>query len=81
MQENFLISVIIPVYNNQKYIGRCLRSLKAQSLNKKNFEVVIIDDGSRDHSMDEILKQKKAITERLNFVQKKADEFLNKNYD
>jgi glycosyltransferase involved in cell wall biosynthesis len=58
MQENFLVSVIIPVYNNQKYIGRCLRSLKVQSLNKKNFEVVIIDDSSRDHSMDEILKQK-----------------------
>jgi len=58
MQENFLVSVIIPVYNSQKYIGRCLRSLKTQSLNKKNFEVIIIDDGSRDHSIDEITKQK-----------------------
>ena len=58
MQENFLVSVIIPVYNSQKYIGRCLRSLKTQSLNKKNFEVIIIDDGSRDHSIDEIIKQK-----------------------
>lgn len=37
---------------------------------EKNFE----DD-------KDFLKQKKAITERLNFVQKKADEFLNKNYD
>ncbi len=39
-------SVVIPLYNKQAEIARCLRSVQAQTL--KNFEVVIIDDGSQD---------------------------------
>ena len=56
MQKNYKISVIIPVYNSEKYIGRCLRSLKRQSLNKKNYEIIIINDCSKDNSMNEIKK-------------------------
>jgi glycosyltransferase involved in cell wall biosynthesis len=70
MQENFLVSVIIPVYNSQKYIGRCIRSLKVQSLNKKNFEVIIVDDGSQDHSMEEIAKQ---ITDNFHIIKNKKN--------
>lgn len=42
------ISVIVPVYNCEKYIKRCLASIIKQSY--KNFEVIIIDDGSKDQS-------------------------------
>jgi len=56
MQKNYKISVIIPIYNSEKYIGRCLRSLKRQSLNKKNYEIIIINDCSKDNSMNEIKK-------------------------
>ena len=35
MQENLFISVIIPVFNSEKFIGRCLRSLINQTLKKK----------------------------------------------
>ena len=35
MQKNFLVSVIVPVHNSVKFIGRCLRSLKNQTLSKK----------------------------------------------
>lgn len=59
MQNSLLVSVIIPVYNSEKYIGRCLRSLNRQTLNKRNFELVIIDDGSFDNSLKEIQKHKK----------------------
>lgn len=58
MQQNFFVSVIVPVFNSQKYVGRCLRSLKNQSLSKSNYEVIIIDDFSNDNSLNEIKKQK-----------------------
>lgn len=48
------ITIIIPVYNGEKFIERCLDSVLAQTL--KNFIVVVIDDGSRDNSLD-ILRQ------------------------
>ena len=42
------ISVIIPVYNTEKYIEKCLESLAGQTM--KDFEVVIVNDGSKDES-------------------------------
>ena len=41
-----LISVIIPVYNEEKMIGICLKSLKHQSY--KQMEIIVVDDGSSD---------------------------------
>lgn len=46
MQE--LISVIVPIFNVEKYIGRCLESLIGQTY--QNIEVICIDDGSTDSS-------------------------------
>lgn len=40
------ISVIIPVYNGEKYIKRCVESVKNQTFN--NWEIILIDDGSKD---------------------------------
>ena len=60
MQKNFLVSVIIPVFNSDKFIGRCLRSLKNQTLNKKNYEIIVIDDCSIDSSLREIKKHKQS---------------------
>ena len=58
MQQKYFISVIIPVYNTQQYIGRCLRSLRNQSISKRFFEIIIVDDFSTDNSLKEIKKQK-----------------------
>ena len=43
-----LISVIIPVKDQEKYIGRCIRSILSQSLHRDDFEVIVINDGSKD---------------------------------
>lgn len=48
------ISVIIPVYNTEEYILRCLNSIVSQTF--KDYEIIIIDDGSKDKSSD-IIKE------------------------
>ena len=42
-------SVIVPLYNNEKYIERCLKSLLAQDCD--DFEIIVVDDGSSDGSL------------------------------
>lgn len=42
------ISVIVPVYNVEKYLYRCIDSILAQTFT--DFEVLLIDDGSKDKS-------------------------------
>ena len=44
MQTNPKISVIVPVYNVEKFLPRCLDSLLAQTFS--DFEILLIDDGS-----------------------------------
>lgn len=44
-----MISIIIPVYNTEKYLGRCINSVLNSTY--KNFEILLIDDGSKDHSL------------------------------
>src|SRR3569832_1930679 len=49
-----LISVVIPVYNEEKRIGRAIRSIQNQTY--KNLEIIVVDDGSTDGTA-EVVKQ------------------------
>ena len=49
-----LLSIIVPVYNVEKYIHTCIESLYRQNLDEKVFEVIIVNDGTKDHSMEVI---------------------------
>lgn len=46
---NPLISIIVPTYNNEPYLARCIESLINQTY--KNIEIILIDDGSCDNSL------------------------------
>lgn len=50
MSKDLLFSVIIPVYNMQLYLEKCLDSIVNQSY--KNLEIIIINDGSQDESLN-----------------------------
>lgn len=54
--NNILISVIIPVYNSEKYLKQCLDSVINQTYN--NLEIIVVNDGSTDKSL-EIIKSYK----------------------
>ena len=58
-----LLSIIVPIYNVEKYVEKCIRSCEAQDISKEDYEIVVINDGSPDNS--------------LKIVERIADEFPN----
>tara|TARA_B100000965_G_scaffold380193_1_gene376544 strand:- start:1204 stop:2526 length:1323 start_codon:yes stop_codon:yes gene_type:complete len=53
------LSIIIPVYNGEKFIKKCLDSICNQIKDKKNIELIIVDDYSKDKSVKILEKYKK----------------------
>lgn len=67
MKENsgLQLSIIIPVYQVEKYVRPCLESVYNQGLDDEEFEVIIVNDGTKDRSMEviqDIIAQHKNIT-------------------
>ena len=73
-----LISVIIPVYNCEKYIKRCVESVINQHYN--NLEIILIDDGSTDGSYKECCSLKKTDSRIRLFKNKNAGVSYSRNY-
>jgi len=77
MIKSIKISVIIPVFNGEKYIDNCLTSIINQKIDNEQIEIIIINDGSVDTSkkiIDQYLKKYKNIKyiEQKNSGQGKA---------
>ena len=60
MNQNQLVSVIIPVYNSEKYLAECIESVLNQSY--RDIEVIAINDGSTDNSLQILEKYSDRIT-------------------
>lgn len=62
-----LISIIVPVYNVEKYLRRCLDSLINQT--HKNIEIILVNDGSKDNSL-QIMKEYQRNDSRIIIIDK-----------
>lgn len=62
-----LISLVIPVYNSQKYLERCLNSVIAQT--HSNIEIILVNDGSKDNSI-EICREYQKKDNRIRVIDK-----------
>lgn len=51
MSNQLDISIIVPIYNAEKYLRQCLGSLLAQGISPEQYEIICIDDGSTDASL------------------------------
>ena len=67
---NYRISVIIPIYNAEKWLRECLDSVCGQSL--REIEIICVNDGSPDNS-SEILKEYAERDERIRIIDKKNE--------
>ncbi len=65
MQNQPLISVIVPVYNVEKYLKKCVESIQNQTY--KNLEIILVDDGSPDNC-PQICDELAAMDERIRTV-------------
>lgn len=66
MQDEGKISIIIPVYNSEKWIEKCLNSVLSQTY--ENIEVIVVNDGSTDES-GSICKRIAAMDSRVVFIE------------
>lgn len=65
------VSIIVPIYNIEAYLGRCVDSLLAQDYD--NIEIVLVDDCSTDNSAEIAKEYAQKYTERCRFVQREKN--------
>lgn len=68
MNNNYMVSVIIPVYNVEKFLNRCVDSILSQTY--KNIEIILVDDGAQDSS-PQICDEYAKLDTRVKVIHKK----------
>ena len=67
MENSPAISIIIPIYNAEKYIEKCIESVFAQTFT--DYEIILVNDGSADNSAD-ICKRYRDKDSRITYIEK-----------
>ena len=62
------ISIIVPIFNSEKTLDKCIESLIAQTYN--NLEIILVNDGSIDNSLN-ICRKYKQLDQRIIIIDKK----------
>ncbi len=70
MQNNPKISIIVPIYNGEKYIKRCMESIYSQTFS--DYEIILVDDGSKDCSAS-ICQEYAEKDKRIIFISKENE--------
>lgn len=68
IDKNILVSVVVPIYNVEQYLQKCLNSIRNQTY--KNLEILLINDGTKDNSL-EICNKNAKKDERIKVVSQK----------
>lgn len=77
MKTKAKVSVVVPIYNKEKYMEKCIESIRSQTYD--NIEIILVDDGSTDRS-PQIVDQKALMDERVVTIhQKNAGEGAARN--
>ena len=66
------VSVIVPIYNVEKYIKRCLESILKQTY--QNFEILCVDDCGQDNSMTIVERMQKKYPQKIQILYGKENE-------
>lgn len=67
-----ILSIIIPIYNTSQYLDQCFSSILSQKLLVDSYEIIAINDGSTDNSLD-ILKKYSAMSSNIRIVDKENE--------
>ena len=68
MKDVTKVSIIVPVYNVEKYIDKCLDSLVNQTL--KDIQIIIVNDGSKDDSIKIIKEYQEKYGNKIKYLEK-----------
>lgn len=63
------LSIIIPAFNVEGYIGKCLNSIYSQDISETEYEIIVVDDGSTDNTL-QVVQQICSLHSNLRMIHK-----------
>lgn len=68
MPEDVRISVIVPCYNVEQYLERCVQSILKQTIGQEHIELLLVNDASTDHTAEMLAEYEREYPEAVRFI-------------